>query len=235
MGRRSEHTRSELQHLILDATTDLIEHVGVEGVTARMIADKIGYTPGMLYTAFESLPDILINVNNHSLETLNSQCVSAASESLSPQDSLLAVATAYSEFAAKHNHRFNMLFDHSVIRKRASTATITENMSGILDAIEKALLALTPDASPDSLRTGALSLWSAIHGACFLGVSNNWEKSLLPATATNALPSDPVATVSATENHADQKRQSSDGIHTVLADLIKVFSSGWVQQHRQQQ
>ena len=252
MGRRSEHTRSELQHLILEATTDLIEQRGIEGVTARMIADKIGYTPGMLYTAFDSLPDIMINVNNNSLELLNNRCVGAASTAKTPRAKLLAIATAYSDFAARHNHRFNMLFDHSVIRKQASTATFTETMGGTLNAIEKSLSSLSPEVPKDDIRTGALSVWSAIHGACFLGISNNWEKQSLSTTDTRkasngaAQPADTEQLKPDThENHhalnnSNQRNDegSSDndivdnGTGNVLHDIITLFEAGWVQRHQ---
>ena len=200
MGRRSEHRKSELQHLILEATTDLVEQVGVEGVTARMIADKIGYTPGMLYTAFDSLPDILINVNNNSLEILNNRCVGAASAAKTPREKLHAIATAYSDFAARHNHRFNMLFDHSVIRKQSSTVPFTETMGGTLNAIEKSLTSLSPQVPKDDIRTGALSVWSAIHGACFLGISNNWERPT-PPSAESPAESNNVLQPANTEHH----------------------------------
>ncbi|MCZ6887392.1 MAG: TetR family transcriptional regulator [Gammaproteobacteria bacterium] len=48
MARRSDHTREELRALINDATSGLVGERGPEGVTARLIAERIGYAAGTL-------------------------------------------------------------------------------------------------------------------------------------------------------------------------------------------
>ncbi len=45
MGRRSIHTPEELRELIIDATTAIVEQQGLEGLSAREIAKRIGYSP----------------------------------------------------------------------------------------------------------------------------------------------------------------------------------------------
>jgi AcrR family transcriptional regulator len=68
MGRRNLHSKTELQELILQAAYELINKTGLQSVTARNIAAKIGYTPGTLYHAFENLDDILIHLKSKALD-----------------------------------------------------------------------------------------------------------------------------------------------------------------------
>ena len=46
MARRSDHSREELYDLALSAAREIAEAEGLRGLTARRIAEKIGYTPG---------------------------------------------------------------------------------------------------------------------------------------------------------------------------------------------
>ncbi len=55
MGRRGEHSREELEGLVHQAGMALVREGGVEALTARGIAGKIGYTPGMLYSLYDDL------------------------------------------------------------------------------------------------------------------------------------------------------------------------------------
>ena len=43
MGRRSIHTPDELRELIIEATTGIVEQDGLEGLSAREIAKRVGY------------------------------------------------------------------------------------------------------------------------------------------------------------------------------------------------
>lgn len=53
MGRRADHTRADLEELIHQAGLDLIRAGGMRELTARKLAARIGYTPGMLYTIYD--------------------------------------------------------------------------------------------------------------------------------------------------------------------------------------
>ncbi len=71
MGRRSEHSREELHQLIVDATLLLVQQKSADNVTARQIAQAVGYTPGMLYSIFTNLQEIYLHVNAAGLESLH--------------------------------------------------------------------------------------------------------------------------------------------------------------------
>ena len=70
MGRRSIHSPEELRELIIHATTEIVEQDGLEGLSAREIAKRIGYSPGTLYNVFENLDDILLTIEARLLDRL---------------------------------------------------------------------------------------------------------------------------------------------------------------------
>jgi len=62
MGRRSVHTPEELRELIIQAATEIVEQHGLEGLSAREVAKRIGYSPGTIYNVFENLDDLLLTI-----------------------------------------------------------------------------------------------------------------------------------------------------------------------------
>ena len=49
MGRRSDHSRTELEELIVAAGHRLMEETGFAGFSAREVARRIGYSIGTIY------------------------------------------------------------------------------------------------------------------------------------------------------------------------------------------
>ena len=58
MARRSDHSRDELYELALVAARRIIEDGGYRALTARKVADHMGYSPGTLYNVFAGLDDV---------------------------------------------------------------------------------------------------------------------------------------------------------------------------------
>ena len=54
MGRRSDHSREEIQAMAIAAAAKLVETEGFQSLTARKVAKAIGYTVGTLYHVFRN-------------------------------------------------------------------------------------------------------------------------------------------------------------------------------------
>ena len=70
MGRRSDHSRDELELLALDAATRAVAANGIDGLTIRGVAHDIGYSPGTLYNLFDNRDDLILRVAGQALDTL---------------------------------------------------------------------------------------------------------------------------------------------------------------------
>ena len=68
MARRKDHSHEQLHTMATDAARELAEEEGLRGITARRIADKIGYSAGTLYNVFENLDDLIVHLNGSTLD-----------------------------------------------------------------------------------------------------------------------------------------------------------------------
>lgn len=73
MGRRNEHTREELREIALQAAEQLVAEHGLAGLSTRKVVGRIGYTVGSLYMVFRNLDDLIAQMNERTLETLQAR------------------------------------------------------------------------------------------------------------------------------------------------------------------
>ncbi|ASJ74804.1 TetR/AcrR family transcriptional regulator [Granulosicoccus antarcticus] len=172
MGRRSDHSREELQTLIVESTLALVKEHGASNVTARQIAKAVGYTPGMLYSIFLNLQDIFQHVNQVGLHTLYKLCEASQKNTEGPEDAIKAMGMAYLQFAAQHTHQFDLMFARSLRDAPASPSSLSNQIQVLFQLVEAQLRTLKPGATEAQLQLGARALWSGVHGTAALRLSN---------------------------------------------------------------
>jgi len=172
MGRRSEHSREELTELIVEATLELVREQGPAAVTARQIAEAVGYTPGMLYSIFDNLQAIYLHVNVVSLDQLYQQCVKAQKKARGPERSIRAMGLSYLEFAAENAHQFQLMFQPMPQASTSQPIELGARIRSLFELVEKELKELDPSASESALKLGARTLWSGVHGAAALSLTD---------------------------------------------------------------
>ena len=174
MGRRSDHSREELQTLIIEATLLLVKQKGASKVTARQIAQAVGYTPGMLYSIFTNLQDIFLYVNEEGVRTLFNLCIEAQRQSKNPEDAIHSMGLAYLKFAEKHTHQFDLMFSRETQGATAnpSSPALSGRISSLFELVEDELRTLNTSANDEQVTLGARALWSGVHGTAALNLSN---------------------------------------------------------------
>lgn len=170
MGRRSDHSREELQKLVVNATLTLVQQHGASKVTARQIAQAVGYTPGMLYSIFENLQDIFLHVNQEGVQALFAMCLDAQSSCEKPADAICAMGQAYLKFAETHTHQFDLMFSRQAT-EQTSPANLSNQINSLFELVEQQLRQLNPDADENQVRLSARALWSGVHGTAALRLS----------------------------------------------------------------
>src|SRR5690606_22351871 len=73
-------------------------------------AERVGYTPGTLYTHFANLDDIFLHVNARSLAQLRGILADAVAREATPQHAIRAMGLAYLDYARRQPHRFQLMF-----------------------------------------------------------------------------------------------------------------------------
>ncbi len=171
MGRRSIHTPEELRELIIDATTAIVEQQGLEGLSAREIAKRIGYSPGTLYNVFENLDDLLLIIEARLLDDLANR-LAATDASGSPQERLRRLAGAYFSFTQERPKLWNLLNEHRMPAGQVVPDWYQEKLDKLLSALDEALVPLLLGSDPSTRRRHARTLWASVHGMTSLSTAD---------------------------------------------------------------
>jgi AcrR family transcriptional regulator len=171
MGRRSIHSPDELRELIIQAGTEIVEHDGLEGLSAREIAKRIGYSPGTLYNVFENLDDLLLTIESRLLDQL-AERIASQDRSGTPQQRLQGLMHAYCAFSQEKPKLWNLLIEHRMPVGHEVPDWYRSKVENLLKPIEEALAPLVNDPDPARHKRAARALWAGVHGMTSLSTAN---------------------------------------------------------------
>ncbi len=178
MARRKDHSREELENLILDAAWTIIGQEGVTGLTARRIATDIGYTPGTIYNVFRAMDDVVMGVNGRTLDKLYTILNDLSCEN-PPKDPteqavmcMKTMARRYVAFAQEYRPYWLLLFYQGENEAVSVPETYTEKVHRLFQPLERILapffIAEDESEEKELLRVAARTLWASVHGICYL-------------------------------------------------------------------
>jgi AcrR family transcriptional regulator len=165
MGRRSDHSRSELTVLAVDAAERLIALKGTEGMTVRQIAAEIGYSPGTLYNLFKNLDELLLHVAGRTLEKMLLEVESAPVSNDAAED-LRALATFYFRFTRRNARTWRLIMEHRLADGERHPVWYRALVVQVLGRVERALRPWFHGRSAEAQRRAALTLFSCMQGIC---------------------------------------------------------------------
>ncbi len=182
--QRQQTNTDARRALVLDAARSVFAEAGIEGASIREIAKKAGYTPGAIYSYFDSKEAIYGALLGESLERLNQSVVQAKTHKNKPDKTLEARAQAWFGFYAAHPRDLDLGF-YLVrgLKPRGLTQALNNQLNQrLLDALrpcEAALqdLGLPP---PDALRESS-ALFA--HGVGLLLLAHTGRIRLFGQTA----------------------------------------------------
>jgi AcrR family transcriptional regulator len=163
MGRRSIHSPEELRELIIHATTEIVEQDGLEGLSAREIAKRIGYSPGTLYNVFENLDDILLTIEARLLDRL-AERLAKTGTSGSPQERLKRLTDAYFAFTQERPKLWNLLVEHRLPAGQEVPPWYQAKLESLVAPLESALAPLLDEMDTGAQKRAARTLWASVHG-----------------------------------------------------------------------
>jgi AcrR family transcriptional regulator len=197
MGRRADHTRTELRQMILDAATGLIDRDGPAGLSARAVARKIGYSVGTIYNVFDDLDDLVWQINGRTLDSLQANLAASATGSGAEQR-VRRLAQAYLDFVATYPKRWAL-----VLENRSSGARpprwYSERIGGLFELAETALADYFPPDAEEARRQSAHVLWAGLTGIALLRETASLPTDLEPATLVAALVDTHLAGIEGTQ------------------------------------
>lgn len=167
MGRRSDHSRDELEALIVETGHALMAEVGFARFSAREVAKRVGYSVGTVYNLFGSYDRLVLAINTRTfgLWAAHLRERLAAAE----RDRIGALVRGYFAFARAYPLLWMAIYDHRLPPAMAMPVADAA-ARGELTAIVAAEVAR---ALGDDTGAAALtrSLVATVHGHCHFALT----------------------------------------------------------------
>lgn len=173
MARRNDHSRKELEALALESAIDIVKKEGLQALTARHLAQTIGYTPGTLYNLFGSMDGLFFLINGLTLDRLHKAIANAA---FSPAanglvETLKIMARTYMKFAHENKALWLMVFHPSVLQEEKAPDWYRQKVKDEFVPLEQALSPLFEGRNAHQKALAARVLWSSVHGICLMQIT----------------------------------------------------------------
>jgi AcrR family transcriptional regulator len=169
MARRKDHTPEQLRTLIRSAAEKLIYHKGLDGLTARALAEEIGYTPGTIYNFYRDMDALVIDINFETLGHLYDLCQKRIENLPLDFSKVSALAYAYVDFAHENVRAWETVFaitykgEKKVRLPKHYQARLLKLFSLIEFTLHECLKMPEKKARP-----AARLLWACLHGITVL-------------------------------------------------------------------
>lgn len=162
--------------MALDAARSIIDEKGPDGLTARAVAARIGYSVGTLYNLFTNIDELVLQLNQETLQRLGAEAEAALAAERDPFHRLLALGDTYLRFALSNKPRWITLFDDRPINSGVQVPEWYEDAAeGVLGIVERELTSLFPSDHDHCARMGARVLWAGVHGISSLAVTGRLD------------------------------------------------------------
>lgn len=178
---KTEIERQQLRTLIIDAARELFVEKGVEAVTMREIAKRIGYSATSIYLYFadkESLLRAICDTDFLALAT----ALQGIMEIPDPVERMQALGRGYAQFALSHPNHYRMMFmtartpcdpELSSLQQYNAEQDAYFQLKTVVAAVHAAgrFRAFLTDV--DLI---AQTIWAGMHGVCALEISMSQDK-----------------------------------------------------------
>jgi len=166
--RRRERERQELRRAILAAACEIAVREGWQAVTIRKVAERIEYSPPMIYQYFASKADLLLALLREGFAELTERLRAAQGTTpTAPEESLARVAAAYWSFAWERPELYQVM--HGLGGVPFGTDATPPEARAAFAALRDAVRPVVGDAA--ALDDAVDLLWGALHGLVALAMS----------------------------------------------------------------
>lgn len=178
MARRSEHKRSELTTMAINAAERIIANDGLEQMSARRIAKEIGYAPGTLYNLFEDLDELVLRVNARTLDGLL-RAFEEVPPCDTPRDALHALADSYLSFTSDNRRLWDALLTFRRNKPAPPPQWYLAHLGKLVGHVAEILTRFRPTLSEADRAYRARLIWASIHGISSVANAGSVARSLV--------------------------------------------------------
>lgn len=172
MGRRSDHSRKELETMLIVEGHKHMADVGFARFSAREVAKRIGYSIGTLYNVFGSYDQLIIAINTRTFVLWTDYMRDVLERA--GDDRIRALVEGYFGFARANRNAWMAIYDHHL----PPDATMPEEQDlqrgQLTDLVVAEVSAVLPPECRDGAPRLARSLVATVHGHCMFDVNGSF-------------------------------------------------------------
>lgn len=172
MGRRSDHTRAELEALILEEGHRLLAETGYAGFSARAVAKRIGYSIGTIHNVFGSHDALLTALNSQTFLLWAAALRERLAEA--GEDRIAALVTGYFDFAERNPNLWMSIYDHRQPPGSEMPEEYRKLRAGLTGIVETEIACVLPPGRAGQAAALARSLVATVHGHCFFELNGTF-------------------------------------------------------------
>jgi AcrR family transcriptional regulator len=172
MARRSDHSRAELEELIVTEGHRQMEAVGFARFSAREVAKGIGYSIGTLYNVFGSSDRLVLAINARTIGQWQAHLRDrlAACDG----DRIECLIRSYFGFARDHQQAWAAIYDHRLPAGQPIPDWYREALAGLLGIVNAEVAAALPAGKQQVAAALTPSLLAVVHGHCVLSMTGSF-------------------------------------------------------------
>lgn len=168
-NQKQRYHHGHLSESLLQAVDDIASQFGIEAVTLRACAKKVGVSPGAAFRHFQDKRALLTafaaRALNQLADTLNSTEEEARKTG---QDTFHAVGMAYLSFAMENPALFRAMWREETIYSKDSDYLAAAGR--LVGYLKEGFAGTIQDEDPNNFSTHEMLAWSSVHGMANLFV-----------------------------------------------------------------
>ena len=173
MGRRSDHSRTELRALIVAEAHKHLAEVGFLRFSAREVAKRIGYSIGTIYNVFGTLDALMIAVNTRTfglwVDHLGRHLASAG------KDRIEAMVEGYFSFAARNPNLWMAIYDHRLPHDMTMPEADARERARLTQMVEAEVAKALARPTSADIAVLTRSLVAVVHGHCSFALTGTFN------------------------------------------------------------
>jgi AcrR family transcriptional regulator len=173
MGRRSDHSRAELEQLILAEGHRQMALSGFAGFSAREVAKRIGYSIGTLYNVFGSYDRLILAINTETFRLWARHLRARLAEA--GADRIAALVEGYFSFASENRNLWMAIYDHRLAPGVPIPDEFLDDRRALAEIVVREVADALPLSARDDAPRLARSLIATVHGHCVFALNGTFD------------------------------------------------------------
>ncbi|MCZ8178313.1 MAG: TetR/AcrR family transcriptional regulator [Rhizobium sp.] len=178
MARQKSYHHGDLRQALIDNGLDMLEEHGLEGLTLRKLAARVGVSHAAPEHHFPTLRHLLTAFAVEGFRLFATSMRSAMAEATNdPADQLRAASRGYLAFASTHPHLFRLMFTANRLDWDDPALGPPSNAAhAVLEEISLPVAKRLKRDTPEGRAAVEQLVWSQIHGHAHLMIDGKLQR-----------------------------------------------------------